>query len=75
DRVLAFAVLPGSPAANAGLKEEDVVESIDGKPALEWTPDTIAETIDRGKPGSRHTLVVVREGKRHHLTLVLKDLL
>ena len=75
DRVVAFAVLPDSPAARAGLHEEDVVESIDGKPVLQWTPDTIAEAIDRGQPGSRHTLVVVREGRRLHLTLVLKDLL
>jgi hypothetical protein len=75
DRVLAFAVLADSPAARAGLREQDEVVAIDGKPARDWTPDTVAETLDRGRPGSRHTLVVERGGKRLKLKLVLRDML
>ena len=75
DRVLAYAVLADSPAARAGLREQDEVVAIDGKPARNWTPDTLAETLDRGRPGSRHTLEVVRDRARKRLVLVLKDLL
>jgi predicted metalloprotease with PDZ domain len=75
DQVLAFAVLTDSPAARAGLREQDELVAIDGKPAREWTPDTVAETIDRGRPGSRHTFEVERGGKRLRFTLVLRDLL
>ena len=75
DRVLAFAVLADSPAARAGLRELDEVVAIDGKPARDWTPDTVARTLDLGPPGSRHTLDVVRERARLRLVLVLRDLL
>ena len=74
-RVVAFAVLADSPAARAGVREEDEVVAIDGRPARDLTPDAVAETLDRGRPGSRHTLEVERGGKRLHLTLVLRDLL
>ena len=75
DRVLAYAVLAGSPAARAGLREQDEVVSIDGKPARDWTPDAVAEALDRGPVASRHTLEIARDGKRKKLRLVLKDLL
>lgn len=75
DRVLVFAVIDDSPAARAGMREQDEVVAIDGKPAREWTPDALYERLDRGRPGSRHTLEVERDGKRVKLTLVLRDLL
>ena len=75
DRVMAYAVLAGSPAARAGLREQDEVVTIDGKPARDWTPDGVAEALDRGPVASRHTLEIARDGKRKKLTLVLKDLL
>jgi hypothetical protein len=75
DRVVAYAVLAGSPAERAGVREQDEVVSIDGKPARDWTPDTLYEAIDRGHPGDRHTLEVERDGERRKLTLVLRDLL
>jgi hypothetical protein len=75
DRVRAFAVLADSPASRAGLREQDEVVAIDGRPAGDWTPDAIAEALDRGRPGSRHTLDVMRDRARVHLVLVLRDLL
>ncbi len=75
DRVRAFAVLADSPADRAGLREQDEVVTIDGRPARDWTPDTIAEALDRGRPGSRHSLEVMRDRARVRLVLVLRDLL
>lgn len=75
DRVVVYAVLADSPAERAGLREQDEVVAIDGKPAREWTPDSVAETLDRARPGSRHTLEVERGGKRMKVTLVLRNLL
>ena len=75
DRIVAFGVLAGSPAARAGLREQDEVIAIDDRPTLEWTPDTFAEAFDRGRPGSRHALEIERGGKRVRMAFVLKDLL
>jgi len=75
DRVVAFAVLPDSPAGRAGLREQDELVAIDDRPARDWTPDRVAETLDRGRPGSRHTLEVTRAGRRLRLELTLRDLL
>jgi predicted metalloprotease with PDZ domain len=75
DRIVVFDVLEGSPAARAGLREQDLVIAIDDRPAREWTPDTFAEAIGRGRPGSRHALEIERGGKRVRVAFVLRDLL
>ena len=75
DRVEAYAVLPDSPAARAGVREGDEVVAIDGRPAREWTPDQVAEALDRGAVGSRHTLELARAGKRVQVSFVLRELL
>jgi hypothetical protein len=74
-RVVAFAVLKDSPAARAGMLEDDQLITIDGRPVEEWTPDAVAETLDRGKPGSTHTVEVARGDRRLRLELKLRDLL
>lgn len=54
-------VLPGSPAAVAGLKEGDRVLTIDGR----WT-DTVADTFTAAagvKPGTEVPVVIRRDGK------------
>jgi len=75
DRVVALAVLKDSPAARAGMLEDDQLITIDGRPLEEWTPDAVAETLDRGKPGSTHTVEVARGARRLRLELKLRDLL
>ena len=75
DRVEAFAVLPDSPAARAGVREGDEVVAIDGRPAREWTPDQVAEALDRGPVGSRHMLELVRAEQRVRVSFVLRELL
>lgn len=73
--VRAAMVLAGSPAATAGVKEGDVVLSIDGTPAAEWDPERVSDALDQGAVGSRHTLEVQRGGGNRTLTLTLKELL
>ncbi|HEV8268050.1 MAG TPA: S41 family peptidase [Thermoanaerobaculia bacterium] len=58
----------GSPAAVAGLKSDDVIETIDGTPGRAlalWE----AEAKLSGKSGSRVKLLVVREGKPRRRTI------
>ena len=64
-------VLPGSPAALAGLQVGDILTSVDGR----WTtslPDTYraAESVEPEKPV---TVVVLRDGKEVTLTVTPKE--
>jgi membrane-associated protease RseP (regulator of RpoE activity) len=73
--VRAATVLPGSPAADAGVLEGDEVVAIDGTPAGEWDPERVRDALDQGAIGSRHTIEVKRDGGPQKLTLILKELL
>jgi len=65
------APIAGSPAAAAGVRSDDLIEKIDGKPVRGlafWE----VESLLAGKPGGRFRLLVVREGKprRHTIDIV-----
>ena len=75
DTVRAMQVLPKSPAAKAGLREGDEVTAIDGKQALSYKPDELAELFERGAIGRKVVFEVVRAGKREKLGVVLADIL
>lgn len=75
DRVEAMMVLPGSPAAKAGLRSGDVVTAIDGKPVSGMSPDDVYQTLDRGAEGSRHTLDIVRDGRPRRVKIKLAEML
>jgi serine protease Do len=51
-------VVPGSPAATAGLQPEDIITSIDGQPLQ--GESALAEAINGHKPGDTITLAVLR---------------
>jgi len=59
--VYVASVVPGSPAAQAGLKEGDVITAIDGKPAT-TTDDLAAVTLTRN-PGDTVTVEYIRDGR------------
>ena len=68
-------VLPGSPAAKAGLHEGDQVTSVDGKPVQSLTPDALSDVFDQGAVGRKVKLETVRGGKKRTVTLTLADIL
>ena len=65
------AIVAGSPAAKAGLRDGDVITAIDG---TELTETTSLSTIVRKKnPGDTITLSVVRDGKTITLKATLTE--
>jgi S1-C subfamily serine protease len=82
--VLVARVVPGSPAAKAGLHGGDTSATIDGE-TLTLGGDIIvsiggrdihqfsdlAQTVDQKQPGDKVTLTYVRDGKRHTVEVTL----
>ncbi|MCW8955680.1 MAG: S41 family peptidase [Gammaproteobacteria bacterium] len=60
-----------TPAFHAGLKSGDLIIRIDQKPVKGMTLND-AVNIMRGKPGTKITLLVLREGNNEPLTFVLE---
>jgi len=75
DAVKAMQVLPGSAAEAAGIQEGDEIVSLDGRPILEWTQDSVTELFENGSPGEKHTLELVRGGETKMVTMKLKVIL
>ncbi|TMQ73650.1 MAG: PDZ domain-containing protein [Candidatus Eisenbacteria bacterium] len=74
-RVLAWGIVHGSAADEAGLKEADVVVAIDGRPATSYTPEELDHLFVDGEVGSTHTLEVLRDFKPTRLTVTLQDVI
>ena len=70
--VLVNDVVPGSPAAEAGVQELDVITSFDGQ-AVTGTRG-LQEIVERSTIGKPHTLTVFREGKEETLQIAVKPL-
>lgn len=64
-------VEPGSPAAKAGLRPQDVLTAIDGKP----TSQAVALTgfVRQYSSGDQVTLTVIRDGKREEIQVTLAE--
>jgi membrane-associated protease RseP (regulator of RpoE activity) len=58
--VVVTLVVEGSPAAEAGLREGDVIAAIDGESLA--NPQQVSDAIAERKPGDRVTLTVSRTG-------------
>jgi len=65
-------VAPGGPAEKAGLKSEDVIVSIDGKPVK--TSGDLVNTVTATPVGNSVNIVAVRDGKRENFKVVVGDL-
>jgi hypothetical protein len=64
----------GTPSAQAGIKEGDLVTAIDGKSISEIGGLVKFREILKGEAGTAHKLDIDREGKPLIVTLTLKDL-
>ena len=62
------APLPGSPAEKAGVKQGDLLDTIDGKPARNWPLWKVRGALD-GPEGTHVVLAIVRGGEDKHVTL------
>lgn len=65
------AIVPGSPAAKAGLREGDIVLEAD---SIKLTEDiSLATIVQRKKPGSVLNLLVLQDGERKTLNVTLQE--
>ncbi|HTJ77881.1 MAG TPA: Do family serine endopeptidase [Rariglobus sp.] len=70
--VLLSDIAPGSPADKAGLKRNDAVLSIDGKPVV--SREELRFIIAQSLPGSTVSLAVMRDGKARTIAVSLGKL-
>ena len=70
--VLVNDVVPGSPAAAAGVEELDIITAFDGQ-QVQGTR-SLQEMVERSVIGKPHTLTVFRDGKTLALTVNVKAL-
>jgi C-terminal processing protease CtpA/Prc len=66
--LLVLSVIPGTPAAAAGLRDGDVITSADGRKVT--SPMQLSEAIERTRSRGKATLEIVRQRKKQ--TLVMK---
>ena len=66
-------VVPVSPAAEAGLREGDVITAINGVPARQYRSFELHDLFR--KPGNTVTLEYSRDGGKREVTIVLRRLL
>lgn len=67
--VVIMEVVEDSPAAKAGVKQDDVVVELEGRPVADW--NDFRNRVAMYKPGSKVRIGVIRDGKRKTLTAVL----
>jgi S1-C subfamily serine protease len=69
DGALVVNVEPGSPAAEAGVREQDVVIAVDGEPVA--SSEELVVAVDAHRPGDTVTLELVRDGASREVSAVL----
>jgi serine protease Do len=70
--VMIATVRPKGPADTAGLKSDDIINSVDGKPIKDG--DELVGIISEKKPGTTVKLGYVRNGKQDTATVTIQDL-
>ena len=65
-------VMPGTPAAEAGVEELDVIVGFDGNPVD--GPRSLQEVVERSGIGQKHKVAVLRDGKSVELSVSVKPL-
>ena len=65
--VLLSSVNKGEAADKAGLRQHDVITSVNGKSPV--TPDTLREAVKSSSPGDPISLEIVRTGKKLNVTI------
>ncbi len=68
--VLVTEVIPNSPAAKAGLKEKDVILSVNGKPVK--TASELRSQVLLLRPGSKVELEILRGEEKKKVTVIIE---
>ncbi|MGI4755791.1 MAG: trypsin-like peptidase domain-containing protein [Janthinobacterium lividum] len=69
--VLVASVTPGFPADKAGIRKQDVITAIDGRPVKDG--DDLVTDISPRRPGSTVRLTYLRGGKESQATVTIAD--
>ena len=73
--VRVLSVSPGGPAAEAGLRDSDVIIALDGVPTTGGDPDrALIEQMRKVKPEQKVKVRVLRDGKNKDLTVVARPM-
>lgn len=70
--VIVSAVAAGSPAAEAGIRQGDIIVSLDGSPLT--NAGRLQELIREADVGQRVQVGILRDGRRQTLTLTLQEM-
>jgi len=70
--VLVNSVVPGSPAAKAGLRPGDVITSFNGTPVDD--PNSFRNQVASTTPGTNVTISLLRDGREQQVTVKLGEL-
>ncbi len=69
--VLVAEVMPNTPGAAAGLKDGDVIVEFAGRKMTK--PIELQGAVERAEIGSKQPLLVLRDGKRHELSVPIGE--
>src|SRR2546426_9735399 len=69
--VIVSSVTPGSAADRAGVKQGDVIESLDGQHVTDI--NTLRNRVAEAGPGATAELVIVRDGAEKHVSVKLDE--
>ncbi len=69
--ILVTNVIENGAAESAGLKENDVIVALDGKPVN--TVGELQDHVGRHRPGDKVSVTYIRNGKENNASLVLKN--
>jgi serine protease Do len=72
DGVFVQSVAPGGPSEKAGLKAEDIIVAINGKPVRNG--NELVDTVTATSVGSPLSVTIMRDGKRQEMKVVVGDL-
>jgi putative serine protease PepD len=64
-------VVPGGPAASAGLKSGDVITSLDGKSVTSY--NSLTSAVLAAQPGEKVAITVTRDGSTKNLSVTLTN--
>ncbi len=71
-----ISVSPGGPAAEAGLRDHDIIIALDGEPLSGPDPDRMLITkMRKVKPEQKVKVVVLREGKKRDYVVVARPMI